>query len=82
MEKNVLQKEIDYFRSNLDELLGKAKNQYALIYGEELVDTFKSKKDAIKRGYELFGNAPFLVKLITDVENILNFTSNLLVHTR
>jgi hypothetical protein len=54
--------------------LGKSKGEYALIHEGQLIDIFKSKEDAIKRGYELFGNSPFLVKMISEVEDILNFT--------
>ncbi len=79
MEKSSLEKELNYFNSIYAGLLGKAKDEYALIHGEELIDTFKSKEDAIKRGYELFGNSPFLVKLITEIEDVLNFTSNLFI---
>lgn len=79
MEKTLLEKELNYYSSIHNSLLGKAKDEYALIHGEELIDTFKSKEDAIKKGYELFGNAPFLVKQVKEIEDILNFTSNLLI---
>ncbi len=78
MRADLLKKDLDYFESKLDELLGKSKGEYALIHEGQLIDTFKSKEDAIKKGYELFGNSPFLVKLISEVEEISNFTSNLL----
>ena len=78
MRVDLLKKDLDYFESKLDELLGKSKGEYALIHEGQLIDTFKSKEDAIKKGYELSGNSPFLVKLIIEVEDILNFTSNLL----
>ena len=78
MRAYLLKKDLDYFESKLGELLGKSKGEYALIHEGQLIDTFKSKEDAIKRGYELFGNSPFLVKMISEVEDILNFTSNLL----
>ncbi|NCO24874.1 MAG: hypothetical protein COZ07_09880 [Candidatus Infernicultor aquiphilus] len=78
MRADLLKKDLDYFESKLGELLGKSKGEYALIHEGQLIDTFKSKEDAIKRGYELFGNSPFLVKMISEVEDILNFTSNLL----
>jgi hypothetical protein len=73
MRADLLKRDLDYFESKLDELLGKSKGEYALIHEGQLIDTFKSKEDAIKKGYELFGNSPFL-----EVEEILNFTSNLL----
>ncbi|HPD19108.1 MAG TPA: hypothetical protein PLF61_05550 [Candidatus Goldiibacteriota bacterium] len=78
MDNKILQKEINFFQSNLKELLSKAKGEYALIKDEKLIDIFKSKEDAIKRGYELFGNSPFLVKQIVETEEIINFTSNLI----
>lgn len=77
MVKEILKKELEYFENHREELLGKAKGEYALIHDGKLIDTFRSKEDAIKRGYEDFGNAPFLVKLITDVEDALNFTNQL-----
>ena len=68
MKEKALEKELDFFQANLTALLGKAKGEYALIHGDELIGTFVSKEDAIRVGYEKFGNAPFLVKLITEVE--------------
>lgn len=50
MGKSSLEKELNYFNSIRANLLGKAKDEYALIHGEELIDTFKSKEDAIKKG--------------------------------
>jgi hypothetical protein len=62
MTNNILQTELNYFEAKRKELLGVAQGEYALIHGEQLIDTFNSKDDAIKRGYEEFGNIPFLVK--------------------
>lgn len=78
MESNVLQKELDYFESHRVELLGKAKDEFVLIKDETVVDTFKSKDDAIRRGYKEFGNTPFLVKQVTEFDQALNFI-NLLI---
>ena len=74
----LLEKEVRHYNKIRNELLGKAKNKYALIHEDELIDTFKSKDDAIKKGYELFGNKPFLVKQILEVEKTYHFTSNLI----
>jgi len=73
-----LKTEINYYNKIRDELLGKARNEYALIHEENLIGTFKSKDDALKKGYELFGNKPFLVKKIAEIEKTLHFTSNLI----
>jgi hypothetical protein len=78
MDRTALDKELDFFEANRAMLLGKARGEYALIHGDELIGTFVSKEDAINAGYEKFGNTPFLVKLITEVDEVLNFTSNLL----
>ncbi|MBF0609306.1 MAG: hypothetical protein SFH39_03905 [Candidatus Magnetobacterium sp. LHC-1] len=75
MKSGVLDKELDYFDSILDELLGKAENEYALIHGEELIDTFTAKEDALKRGYQLYESSPFLVKQVLRYEEVLSFTS-------
>lgn len=74
----VLEEEKTYYNSVKSELLGKAKNEFALIKGKQVIDTFKSKEDAVKRGYELFGNTPFLVKRIEELEMPQNFTSYLI----
>jgi hypothetical protein len=49
-----------------------------IFLGRKLIDTFKSKEDAIRQGYKLFGNTPFLVKHIVEVEIPEYFTSNLI----
>ena len=43
-----------------------------------VVGVFESQKDAIKVGYEKFGNEPFLVKEVLEVEPELDFTANIL----
>lgn len=68
MKNNILEEELKYFNNSKSELLGKAKGEFALIHGKKLINTFKSRDDAIKRGYEEFGNIPFLVKLITEMD--------------
>jgi len=79
--KKELREEIEFYNSIKSELLGKAKNEYALIKGNELVGTYRSKEDAIRQGYKLFGNTPFLVKHVVEVELPEYFTSNLIALT-
>jgi len=71
-----LETELAYFDQHREELLGRARGKFALIKGTRLIDTFESQADAIRRGYQEFGNAGFLVKQIVDVEVPLNFTSH------
>ena len=75
VESSPLEKELAYFEQHRSELLGRAKCKFALIKNETLVDTFDSQFDAIRAGYRTFGNEPFLVKQILEVDVPLNFTS-------
>ena len=70
-----LDREIGYFEATRDQLLGKAKGKFALIKGDKLIDIFENQLDALKAGYEKFGNEPFLVKQVLEVDTPQNFTS-------
>ncbi len=76
MKQQVLQKELELFESEKAELLRTAKGKYVLIHKDKIIDTFSRKEDALKKGYEKYGNEPFLVKLISDVPKRLYFMSN------
>lgn len=77
MEKT-LEKELKCFNDNLPKLLSTARNKYVLVHGDEIVETFESKEDAIKAGYERVGIVPFLVKQVKELEDTYNFTSTLI----
>jgi hypothetical protein len=79
MEENLLKEEDEYFESKRNELLAKAPGEYALIHGRGLIGIFKCEEDAIRRGYELYGNSPFLVKQILQFDEVLDFTHNFLI---
>jgi hypothetical protein len=70
-----LEAELKTYEEHKPELLARARGQYVLIKGSQVVETFTSEEDALKRGYQDFGNQPFLVKQIADVEVPANFTS-------
>ncbi len=78
MAGHVLEQEIQTFEANKEELLGKAKGKFALVKDDDIVDVFDTQMDAIRRGYEQFGNEPFLVKEVREIEIPQNFTSTLL----
>lgn len=59
-------------------LLATGENKYALVHGEEIAGVYESQQDAIDEGYRRFGNVPFLVKRIVQVEVPMRFFSNLL----
>jgi len=56
-------------------VLARAKGKFALIKGDTLVGTFDSQLEAIRAGYDEFGNESFLVKQVTAVDIPMNFTS-------
>ncbi len=73
-----LTEELKMYEENKQELVKKASGKYVLIKGSTIIDTFESEKDAIKAGIERFGNVPFLVKKIEEIEQKQNYTSNLI----
>ena len=76
---DLLEVELKAYEAHRDELLGTNSGKFVLIKGEQIVGVFDTQVDAIRAGYERFGNVPFLVKQIVQVEIPQNFTSNLIV---
>ncbi len=74
----ILRKELETFEAQKSGLLGESRGKYALIKDDQVVGVFDTRQDAIRQGYERFGNVPFLVKQIVELEVPQNFTSNLL----
>jgi len=74
----MLKRELEVYEAQKNELISKSKGKFVLIKEDKVIDVFDSETDAIHRGYELHGNAPFLVKQIVEIETPQNFTSNLL----
>lgn len=74
----LLEVELKTYEAHRDELLGSNSGKFVLIKGEQVVSVFDTEVDAIRAGYERFGNVPFLVKQVMQVELPQNFTSNLL----
>ena len=64
-----LEKELETYKKKLPELKNN-EGKFVLIKGEEVVDTFTSYEDAIKEGYKKFKLDPFLVKQISQVEQV------------
>lgn len=74
----LLKTELETYEKHKNELLGTAQGKFVLIHGGEIVETYESQIDAIAEGYRRFGNVPFLVKQIVEIEVPANFVSNLL----
>jgi hypothetical protein len=73
-----LEKELATYEAAKPGLLPQAVGKFVLIRGEQVVDTFDAELDAIKAGYQRFGNVPFLVMQVTEVECPDNYVSDLL----
>lgn len=69
-----LKQELETFKKEKKRLLSEAKGKYALIKDKDVVGTFASFEDALSAGYKQFGNRPFLVKEVTEVEEVNYFT--------
>jgi hypothetical protein len=74
-EADSLKLEASFFEQHREELVERANGKFALVKGESLVGIFDSQIEAIRAGYQRFGNEAFLVKHVVRVEIPLNFTS-------
>ena len=72
----LLKKEIEVYESQKAELLDKSKGKFVLIKDDKVIDIFDTEIDAIRQGYKRFGNVPFLVKQIVELEIPQNFTKS------
>jgi len=77
-DEKILSEEIATYEENKIKLLKESAGKYVLIKGKTIVNVYDSQNDAIKVGIDKFGNSPFLVKKITEVDEKQNFTSNLI----
>jgi hypothetical protein len=73
-----LEQELKTFKDKKQELLRQYNGKYVLIKGDQVIGIFESEKDAIGTGIQKFGNVPFLVKKVEEVEQSQNYTSNLI----
>ena len=58
MGKDVLEDEIDFFMENCTEWLGEHDGKWVVIKGGERTGFWHSEMDALREGYERFGNTP------------------------
>ena len=71
----LLKEELRTYEARKSELVTRSKGKFVLIKDDQVVDVFETQGDAIRQGYERFGNVPFLVKQIVEVETPQNFIS-------
>ncbi len=66
--ETLLSEEMATYTTHREQLLGRAKGKYVLIKRDRILGEFESRRDALQRGYDEYGNAPFLVKRIVETE--------------
>lgn len=64
----MLQKEVDFYETHLEDLLSNDEGQFVLIKGEEIIGIFDSENAAYTEGLEKLGNCPFLIRRIGKLE--------------
>jgi hypothetical protein len=70
-----LQQELEVFERHRFELLDRAAGKYVLVKGLDIIGTFETEAEAIREGYQQFGNDAFLVKHVLEADVPLNFAS-------
>lgn len=70
--------EIKTYEKNKESLLKTDRGKFVLVKDNSIIGTYDTYDDAVKVGIDKFGNKPFLVKQILEVELNSNFTSNLI----
>ena len=73
--EGVLAEERAVYQQNKKELLAQAEGRFVLIKGTHIVGTFETEMDAVRAGWAEFGNVPFLVEEIREVERTSRFLS-------
>ena len=63
---NTINQDYKFFEEKLPALLKDHRGRFALIKDQEIHGTYSSVEDALKHGYEQFGNTDFLIQEITD----------------
>lgn len=62
--------ELATFNRMKDELIKTYRNKYALIHGEDFVSAYDTPANAYSEGLKRFGKESFLVKRITETEEV------------
>jgi hypothetical protein len=62
--------DFEYFESQLPNLLKEHRGQFVLIKDKTIQGYYPSVEQALKEGYEKFGNTDFLIQEITDEKRV------------
>lgn len=67
----VLERELEFYRSQKQALLQTHKGQFALIKGEKLLGAYATFEEAFNAGVAAIGTEPFLIKEVTEQDEIM-----------
>jgi hypothetical protein len=73
MSTEPLQHELERYERELPALLAQ-EGRYVIIHGDDPIEIVDTYDDALKLGYEKFALVPFLVRQISRVQPVANFT--------
>jgi len=68
-----LEQELQFFESMRAKWVESYKDKFVLIKGKELLGVFDTFSDAYRVGVEKFGNTPFLIKRVSEEEQVERF---------
>jgi hypothetical protein len=69
-----LKHEIERYEKELPALLAQGEGRFAVVHKDDPMEIVDTYDDALKVGYEKFGLEPFLVRQISRVQKVANFT--------
>lgn len=72
-EEALFEKELQYFKEHKEDLLKHYKDQYVVIKGDHFLGAYTTEQEAYGAGLDNFGNVPFLIKKVAEVDEILRF---------
>lgn len=76
---NVFAKELETYDAKKNELLAESSGKFVVIKDSEIAGVWDTYEDALRAGYDRFKLVPFLVKQITPIEPVLNFTRDVVL---
>ena len=72
---SALEKEIEFYERNRDELANKYPGRYLLIYGDDLIGDYATMGEATAEGSRRFGSTPTLVRLAGEGTPVFTITT-------
>lgn len=69
----MLREELEFFNSMRSKWLESYRDKFVLIKGKDLIGVFDSFRAAYEAGVKKLGNTPFLIKRVTEKEQVERF---------